>query len=390
VRKLVRKMPKVHHSRRRALATKVSPRVGKGAHHSAFARGQNRLRAPCRTNAGRIVACTLAATFACYPASGEEPAPFYKGKQITIVVGTSAGGGYDTYARLIARHMPKHIAGNPGVIVSNMPGAGSNIAANHLYYAAPKDGTFIGALQGTAVVEPLFGSTPIKHDPSKFEYLGSANNDVYICVVRSDAGVNSFADVLRKEVIAGASNQSSTADFSTLLDNVIGAKLKVVAGYAGSREISLAMEKGEVQAVCGVAWPSYRVTNPGWFESGFVKAIVQLNARGYPELNAAGVPLAVDFARTPEQRAIMELYFGQTKFGRPYVAAPDVPKGRVAILRTAFTETLRDADLIGEANRLALDVDQVSGDELQALVAKMYLAPPELIAKTKQAILRRK
>jgi tripartite-type tricarboxylate transporter receptor subunit TctC len=339
---------------------------------------------------GRLIAAfTLAATFACCSATAQEPPPFYKGRQITIVVGTSAGGGYDTYARLIARHMPKHIPGNPNVIVSNMPGAGSNIAANHIYYAAPKDGTYIGALQGNAVVEPLFGSTPIKHDPSKFEYLGSANNDVYICVVRSDAGVKSFADLLTREVIAGASSQASTADFSTLLDNVIGAKLKVVVGYAGSREISLAMEKGEVQAVCGVAWPSYKVTNPGWFENGFVKVIVQLNAKGYPELNAAGVPLAVDFARTPEERAIMELFFGQTTFGRPYVVAPDVAKDRVAILRKAFTETLRDPDLIGEAKRLALDVDQVSGDQLQALVAKMYLAAPELIARTKQAIMRK-
>jgi tripartite-type tricarboxylate transporter receptor subunit TctC len=354
------------------------------------------LAPPAERSIGRLIAAlalagsfTLAATFAGSPAGAEEAAAFYKGKQVTIVVGTSAGGGYDTYARLIARHMSKHIPGNPGVIVANMPGAGSNIAANYLYYAAPKDGTFIGALQGTAVVEPLFGSTPIRHDPSKFEYLGSANDDVYICVVRSDAGVSGFADVLRKEVIAGASSQASTADFSTLLDNVLGAKLKVVVGYAGSREISLAIEKGEVQAVCGVAWPSYKVTNPGWFERGVVKVIVQLNAKGYPELNAAGIPLAVDFARTPEQRAIMELFFSQTKFGRPYVAAPDVPKDRVAILRSAFTETLRDPDLIAEARRLSLDVDQVSGDELQALVAKLYLAPPELIAKTKQAIMRR-
>jgi tripartite-type tricarboxylate transporter receptor subunit TctC len=343
-----------------------------------------------KLSVGRLIASfTLAAMLALCPATAQEPPPFYKGKQITIVVGTSAGGGYDTYARLIARHMPKHIPGSPNVIVSNMPGAGSNIAANYIYYVAPKDGTYVGALQGNAVVEPLFGSTPIKHDPSKFEYLGSANNDVYICVVRSDAGVASFADVLTNEVIAGASSQASTADFSTLLDNVLGAKFKVVVGYAGSREISLAMDKGEVQAVCGVAWPSYKVTNPGWFDNGIVKVIVQLHTKGYPELNAAGIPLAVDFARTPEERGIMELFFGQTTFGRPYVVAPEVPKDRVTILRKAFTETLGDANLVAEAKRLTLDVDQVSGDDLQALVAKMYLAPPGLIAKTKQAIVRK-
>ena len=145
----------------------------------------------------------FAATLASGSATAQDVASFYKGKQVTIVVGSSAGGGYDTYARLIARYMSKHIPGNPTVVVSNMTGAGSNVAANHIYFVAPKDGTQIGALMGGAVVEPLFGSNPIKHDPSKFQYLGSANNDVYICAARSNSPVKSFADVFTHEVITG-------------------------------------------------------------------------------------------------------------------------------------------------------------------------------------------
>jgi tripartite-type tricarboxylate transporter receptor subunit TctC len=303
------------------------------------------------------------------------------------VVGSSAGGGYDTYARLISRYMSKHIPGNPTIVVSDMTGAGSNVAANHIYFVAPKDGTQIGALMGGAVVEPLFGSNAIKHDPSKFQYLGSANNDVYICAVRADSTVKSFSDVLTHELITGGTSNSSTSDFPVLLNNVLGTKFKMVLGYAGSREISLAIENHEIEAVCGVAWPAFSVTNPGWFENGTVKVIVQTHVSGYPDLDRAGVPLAVDFAKTPEQRAILELFFTQTIFGRPYVVAPEVPQDRVVALRQAFSDTLRDPDLVAEAKKLTLDVDQVSGDELQAIVAKVYASSPDLIARTKAALL---
>jgi tripartite-type tricarboxylate transporter receptor subunit TctC len=281
--------------------------------------------------------------------------------------------------------MSKHIPGNPTVIVSNMPGAGGNAAANHIYFVAPKDGTQIGAITENAVVEPLFGSNPIKHDPSRFQYLGSANNDVYICAARTDSAVHSFADVLTKEVITGGSSAAATSDFPVLLDNVLGARFKMILGYAGTRDISLAIESHEVQAICGVAWPTYAVTNPGWFDNGIVKVIVQNHITGYPDLNKAGVPLATDFARTPEQKAILELFFSQTIFGRPYVVAPEVPADRVAALRQAFLDTLHDPELVAEAKKEKLDVDPVSGEDVQAIVAKVFAAPPDLVAKTKQA-----
>jgi len=330
------------------------------------------------------------ASLASGSAAADDVASFYRGKQITIVVGTAPGGGYDIYARLIGRYLPKHIPGNPSVIVSNMPGADSNVAADHVYYVAPKDGTQIAALESGAVVEPLFGSAPIKHDPSRFQYLGSANNDVYICAARADSPVKSFADVLTHEVVTGGSAASASENtFAAILDNVLGAKFKMVLGYPGSRDISLAMQKGEVQAICGVAWPSFSVENPGWFQNGVVKAIVQTHVTGYPALNNAGVPLATAFARTPEQKAILNLFFSQTIFGRPYVVAPETPKDRVAALRLAFHNTLRDPGLLADAKRMKLDVDQVSGEDVQALVAKIYASPPDLVAKTMAAIVPR-
>ena len=242
-------------------------------------------------------------------------------------------------------------------------------------------------LENGPIVQPLFGAVPTHYDPSKFQYLGSANNDVYICAARSDSPVHSFADVLTHEVVTGGSAADASENtFAAILNNVLGAKFKMVLGYPGSRDISLAMNKNEVAAVCGVAWPSFSVTNPGWFENGIVKVLVQTHVTGHPDLNKAGVPLAGDFARTPEQKAILELFFAQTIFGRPYVVAPEVPRDRVALLRQAFLDTLHDPELLAEARTMSLEVNPVTGEDVQALVAKMFASPPELVAQTKAAL----
>ncbi len=314
-------------------------------------------------------------------------AAFYKGKTITLLVGSSAGGGYDTYARLISRHMSKHMLGNPTVIVSNMPGAGSNVAANYIYNAAAKDGTMVGALYGGSPIEPLIGTTPVQHDPSKSQFLGSANNDVYICVARKDATAKSIEDVFKMELLAGASNASSTADFPAILNAVLGTKFKLVLGYPGSREIGLAIDKGEVMSACGLAWPSVSVTNPGWFgPNGTMHVILQTHPTGHAELNAMGIPNAMSFARTEEQRTMLELFFSQEIFGRPYVVAPEVPKDRVEALRKAFWATLKDPELLADAKRANLEVNPVSAEEVEKLIAKVYAAPRELTQKIKKAI----
>jgi tripartite-type tricarboxylate transporter receptor subunit TctC len=319
-------------------------------------------------------------------------ASFYKGRTVTIVVGSSPGGGYDLYGRLIARFMGRHIPGNPQVLVQNMPGAASNVAAAYIYNVAPKDGTVIGAIFMGAVVDQLFGDAKrVTHDTSKFNYIGNANSDAYVCLVRTDAPVQSLGEAFDKELIMGASAEgASTRDFPTLLKNLLGVKFKVVAGYPGTREINLALEKGEVQGACGETWSSVAATYPAWFKDKLVKPLVQESNTGYAELDRMGVPLARQFAKTDEQREILELVYSQTTFGRPYVVAPGVPAERVEALRKAFMETMTDPDLIAEAKRINLDIGPIAGAELQALIAKLYATPAATVEKAKAALVFQK
>src|SRR5947209_8401749 len=277
-----------------------------------------------------MVAAALGGAFA-----QEANAPFFKGKQITLIVGSSAGGGYDIYARLIARHLARYIPGNPSIVPTNMPGAASNTAAAHLYNVAAKDGTVVGALQTAAVLDPLFGDPArSKHDASKFIYLGSATIDYYVCIARADAAAKSFQDLLRQELIIGASQPgTSTRDFPALLNSMVGTRLRIVSGYPGTREITLAIEKGEVQGLCGFSWSSLSAQHPNWLKSGFIRLLAQEHDQGHPVLNKMGVPLTVDFAKSPENRRIMELIYSQEIFGRPYMLPPGVPPERVAEIR---------------------------------------------------------
>jgi tripartite-type tricarboxylate transporter receptor subunit TctC len=339
--------------------------------------------------AGTLAALGLAAFGACMPASAQDAvAQFYKGKTLTIVVGSSAGGGYDLYARMIARVISRHIPGNPSVVVNNMPGAASNVAAAYIYNVAPKDGTYMAAIFMGAVVDPLFSDKARPtHDVTKFNFIGNANKDYYVCLVRSDASVKTFAEVFDKELILGASAEgASTRDFPTLLRNVLGAKFKIVAGYPGTREINLAIEKGEVQGGCGQSWSSAAATYPSWFRDGLVKVLVQEDAVGYPDLKKEGVPLARDFAKTPEQREILDLVYSQTAYGRPYIVAPTVPNERVEALRKAFMAAMQDPDLVAEAKRINLDVVATPGEELQAMITKIYATPADVVERARQAL----
>ncbi len=320
--------------------------------------------------------------------SQDAVAAFYRGRTVTLIVGSSPGGGYDLYGRLIARFMGRHIPGNPAVIVQNMPGAASNVAAAYVYNVAPKDGSVMGAIFMGAVVDPLFGEAKRStHDTAKFNYIGNANSDAYVCLVRTDAGVNSLADLFDKEIVIGASAEgASTRDFPSLLKNLLGVKFKIVAGYPGTREINLAIEKGEVQGGCGQTWSSVVATYPAWFRDKLVKPLLQESNVGYPELDRMGVRLAKDFAKTPQQKQILDLVYSQTTFGRPYVVAPGVPPERVDALRKAFMETMTDPELIAEAKRINLDIAPIAGEELQALIAKLYATPQEIVDKAKAAL----
>jgi tripartite-type tricarboxylate transporter receptor subunit TctC len=342
----------------------------------------------------RFLVAAASVALALLPAS---PAPaqdavaqFYRGKQINLYIGTSAGGGYDTYARLLARRFGSFIPGNPAVVPQNMPGAGSNKLAAFLYSIAPKDGTAVGAIFSGAILQPLIGDAPAQHDPSKFVYLGTANNEVFICITRADAPAKSLQETFTRELIVGATNEGgSTRDFTAMLDNVLGTRLRIVTGYAGSNEIMLAIERNEVQGTCGVGWSSVAAQHPHWLETGFAKIIAQLATKGHPSMDKMGVPVAIDFAKSPEDRQVMELIYSQLVFGRPYVLPPGTPPERVAALRRAFMAALRDPDTIAEAKKMNLDLDALSGEDVQAEVAKAFAMPARIVERARQALVYR-
>ncbi len=344
---------------------------------------------PTMNMASRTGLLAVLAGLAAAPASAQDAvADFFHGKQVNIVVGSSAGGGYDTYARLIARHLGEHIPGNPEVVVQNMPGAGSNKAAGYIYSVAPKDGTVMGAVFPGALLDPLIGDVTVQQDPNKLLYVGSANSDVYICFVRSDAPAKTFQEVFSHEVILGASNTGGTTrDLPAMLNNLLGTKFRVVTGYAGSKEITLAIERNEVNGACGIGWSGLPTLHPDWFGKKLITVLVQLSMKGHPELNKIGIPLAVQFAKTDEERQVMELIESQGVFGRPYVLPPGVPPERLAALRRAFVDALHDKALLAEAGKMQLDLDFLSGDELQALITKLYTLPPHIVAHAKQALI---
>jgi tripartite-type tricarboxylate transporter receptor subunit TctC len=336
-----------------------------------------------------FAAAALVALAASETARAQDAATFFRGKQINVYVGSSAGGGYDTYARLLARRFGSFIPGNPSVVPQNMPGAGSNKLASFIYTVAPKDGTAIGAIFSGAILQPLLGD-PVQHDPSKFIYLGNANTEVFLCVSRKDAPVQTFADVLKTELIVGATNEGgSSRDFTAMLDNLLGAKLRIVTGYPGSNEMLLALERNEVQGVCGLGWSSIAPQRARLLDSGLARVLVQLANTGHPELNRMGVPLAIDFAKNDEDRKAMELVFSQLTFGRPFILPPGVPAERVATLRRAFVAALQAPDAVAEARGMALDLDPLAGEAVQTEVAKAYAMPARVAERARQSLIYR-
>jgi tripartite-type tricarboxylate transporter receptor subunit TctC len=316
-------------------------------------------------------------------ALAQDEATYFKGKTVTVIAGSGAGGGVDLYARLIGRHLSKHIPGNPAVIVQNMPGAGSLAAAHHLYSVAPRDGTSIAVVPAPALFDPLMAGDDLsKYDPRKFNYLGNANADTLVCVVRKDAPVKTYRDLFDKELVVGGTGPGSALwYYPTMEKYVLGVKFKVVAGYKGSNELSLALQRNEIQGVCGIFWSSARQQYPGLMNpDGEFRVIVQHDARSIPALKAAGVPLSVDFAKTAQQKEALEAFLLQGSISRPFIVPPGVAPQRVAALRKALAATLKDPDLLAEAGKSGMDIESQTGDEVQALVEQIYNTSPEILA----------
>ncbi len=321
------------------------------------------------------------------PARAQEDS-FYRGKQISIVVASTPGGGYDNYARLLARHMGRFIPGNPSFAISNMSGAGGNLAAGHLFSLPVKDATAMAlVLPGTIAAGLYIDRDKLRHDPAKFEFVGSANSEVDMCWARADSGHAGFADVMTKELVVGASaDGGATREQPAMLNALLGARFRVVSGYPGTREILMAIEKGEVSGVCGLSYSAMLLQQPRWLDNGFIRMLSQNHLRGLPKANALGVPKSIDFATTPEARAVMELVYAQQVFGRPFVMAPGNPPARVELLREAFMRALADPDLVADATKLKLEVNPVSGEELRALARRIYATPPDVVRRATEAL----
>ncbi len=340
----------------------------------------------------RLSALRLLAACAVLPATAalaqDKVASFYKGKTVTILVGSSAGGGYDTYARLLSRHMGRHIPGAPKFVVQNMPGAGSNRAAGYVADVAAKDGTFIASVYSAQPLgRVLLDRSKLTYDPARLNYLGSASQDTYVCLVRKDAQVKKYTDIFEKELVLGSSSPNASTGYMSILQrNVLGAKIKLVVGYRGSRQIFAAMEKGETQGVCGINWTSVQSGYKRFIDDGIAHIIVQEAEKGVPEANKAGIPRTFDYAKSEEAKKILRTVYMQGQFARPYFVAGGVPAERVAALRKAFMSAWQDKQLQAEAAKLRLEVNPLSGDDLQKLVLDINKEPDAFVEKVKQAI----
>jgi tripartite-type tricarboxylate transporter receptor subunit TctC len=313
-------------------------------------------------------------------ACAQGAADFYKGKTASIYVGYTVGGGYDLYARVIARHLGRYIAGNPTFVAKNMEGAGSVRLANWLYNAAPKDGSVMGTIGRGAAFEPLLGQKGALFDAAKFTWIGSANSEVSVCVAWSDAGIARFEDLPEKQLIVGATGAGGDTDaFPRVLNAVLGTKLKLVSGYPGGNDVDLAMERGEVKGRCGWSWSSVKSTHPDWIRDHKIKVLVQLGLTKHPDL--PDVPLVTEFAKTDAQRQLLRLIFARQVMGRPYLAPPGVPRDRAEMLRNAFAATLHDPDFLADAEKSQIEINPVSGDAIEKLVAEAYQTPAEVVQR---------
>jgi tripartite-type tricarboxylate transporter receptor subunit TctC len=328
-----------------------------------------------------MVAIALSAPIA----SAQSPADFYKGRNVDLYIGYSVGGAYDLYARVIARHLGKHIPGNPTIVPKNMEGAGSLRLANWIYNVGPKDGTALATIGRGTAFDPLLGSKGAQFRADRFTWIGSANNEVSVCVAWKGSGVTKFEDVLTKELIVGGTGQAADTDqFPRILNGVLGAKFKIVSGYPGGNDVTLAMERGEVKGRCGWSWSSVLATHKRWIDDKSITVLAQLSLNKHPDL--PDVPLIMDFAKGEDQQQIFKLIFARQVMGRPYLAPPGVPADRTAALRKAFMDTMRDPEFLAEAEKSQLEITPVAGPEVEKLVTDLYQTPKALADKAAEFI----
>jgi tripartite-type tricarboxylate transporter receptor subunit TctC len=308
-------------------------------------------------------------------------ADFYRNKSIDVYAGFSVGGVYDMTARLLSRYMGRHIPGNPSLVPRNMVGAAGVTLANWLYQVAPKDGLTFGTFARGIAFNPLLGQSAGPIEATKFNWLGSTNDEVSVCVARSESGITKFEQVFDQELVVGSTGSSGDDEqFPKIINGVLGTKFRTVRGFPGGNEIKLAMERGEVNGRCGWSWSSVKATEAEWLKDKRISILLQLSLRKHPDL--PDVPLMMDYAKTDEGRQIFKVALARQVLAWPFVAPPGVPAERVAALRKAFDETLQDKEFLAEAEKLSLEITPVSGERIQSLIEDLYrTTSTELSAK---------
>ena len=312
----------------------------------------------------------------------------YKGRSIDLVIGGDVGGGYDIYGRALGRHMSKHIPGHPNIVPKNMPGAGSNKAADYLFNTAPKDGTAFGIVFPGAIMTPLLEpERHLKFDPPKFQFLGTANKEVRVCAFAANIPVKTFADAMKTQMILAASSDGgSTVDYPAVFNEVLGTKFRIVRGYKGTREITLAVERGEAQGLCGWAWSSLQTQVPHWLKDKSVNIVLQNGMSTDPQLDKMGVPTTWQFVKNDADRQLLDLMIGQQDIGRAFLLPPGVPEPVVKALRAAFDATMKDKDFLADAEKTKIEITTATGEEVQNLVVKMYATPKPVVDRLIKAM----
>jgi tripartite-type tricarboxylate transporter receptor subunit TctC len=307
-------------------------------------------------------------------------ADFYQGKTINFIIASAVGGGYDTYSRLIANHIGAHLAGQPSVVPQNMPGAGSVRATNYLYNVAPKDGTAIGMIDQAIYLNQILGMPELKADATKFNWIGRIISNSAVLFAWHTAPVKKIEDVFTHELIVSTSGSASKLNW-TVLNNVVGTKFKIINGYQGSGDSRLAMERGEVQAL-SMPWSLLKIENAEMLKEKKINLLLQTGADKHPEL--PNVPRMIDLAKNDQDRLLLALFSSPSTVGRSVVAPPGLPPERVAELRKAFMETIKDPTLIADVKKTQLELDPLSGEELQAAIAGSGDFSSTLIERARQ------
>jgi tripartite-type tricarboxylate transporter receptor subunit TctC len=334
---------------------------------------------------GRAAATALLALFMTQSALCVGVEEFYKGKSISLVIGYSVGGGYDLYGRLLARHMGKHIPGRPTILPQNLTGAGSLRAATFIYSAAPKDGSVFGTFGRTIATTPLLAPGTAQFNAMKLTWLGSITNEVSTCVTWHTSPVKNWKDSLQTPIAMGGEGTGADPDvYALLYKNVFGAKWRLVTGYPGTNDTMLAMERGEVDGLCGLSWSTLKSRHLRWLNDKMINVIIQAALKKQPEL--ADVPLALDLATDSEQLQILKLFLTSQEMARPFAAPPDIPPDRKAALITAFERTMQDPEFLAEARKLNMDVNPLDARKMDGLLAELYATPRQVVEKAAQAM----